>query len=195
MTRPIVTGTILTTFSEPVATPHSHFSRLPRELGNLTDQVAKMKFPIQSKQDLLAKLGGPTASLFIGENVVEAQHALMFLPAHFFPVADAANFAEKLSEYYATRQVGVRRRALNSRELNDLARRFIGENPELVPVLGKAVRTLLDADKSESSDDDKIAGKFLSSNQRFIDLIGRAARGVGRLRAKSKEDLEEEGKQ
>jgi hypothetical protein len=189
MTRPIVTGTILTTFSEPVATQHSYFSSLPRELTNLTDQVSKLKFPIQSKHDLLEKLGGKTASVFIGENVVEAQHAIMFLPAHFFPVADAANFAEKLSEYYATRQRSVRRRAVTARELNDLARRFVAENPELVPVVGKVVRSLLDADKS-TSDDDKVAGKFLSSNQRFVDAIGRAARGVGRLRAKSKEDLE-----
>ena len=188
--RPIATGTVMSQFGAPTKTEYSPFAPLPPELTRLVDQLARVEYPITSKRELLEKLGGPAVPVFIGENVVEAAAALMFIPANFFPLATPANLAEKLSSYYATRRPLQRQRPLGARPIQDLARRFVTENPELVSAVAKAIESVR---KDQKLDDDAIAARFLKSNQRLIDAVAAAFRDLGRLRAKAREDRQERG--
>lgn len=190
--RPIATGTVLSRFGAPVRTEYSPFAPLPPELSRLVDQLARVQYPITSKRELMEKLGGPAAPVFIGENVVEAAMALMFIPADFFPLATPANLAEKLSSYYATRRPLQRQRTLGARQIQDIARRFVTENPELVTAVATAIQSLAPA-KGQKVDDDAVAARFLKSNQRLIERVAAAFRDLGRLRAEAREDRQERG--
>lgn len=189
--RPIVTGTVISRFGPQLKSEYSDYAAMPRELSHLVDQLAKLEYPIGSKRELLEKLGGSAAPLYIGENVVEAGAALMFLPATFFPLANPVNLAEKLSEEYARRVPFERRRQLNAAEVDDLVQRFVAENPDFLVAVAKAVQTFNAFDLAKAPDDEVVAGQFMKENRRLIDSAVSAFSGIGRLRAKSREDLQE----
>lgn len=189
--RSVVTGTVMSQFSAPAKSAYSSYASLPRELEHLMSQLAKLEYPIGSKQEMVEKLGGPSAQVFVGENVVDAGAFLMFLPATLFPVASAANLAEKLTEEYAHRAPFARLRPLTQHEVDDLARRFVAENAELFPAMARAIQTFGSFDLDKRPDDEAVAAQFLKENQRLVSSLISAISGVSRLRAKSREDLQE----
>lgn len=187
--RSVVTGTVLSQFGESVQSEYSPYASLPPELARFVDQLAKVEYPVTSKAELLEKLGGAEARVFIGENAIEALHALMFIPANFFPMATPANFSEKLSDYYAMRRPAQRTQSIDSAHVQSLAQRFLTENSKLVVALAKALQKLngLDLDKLRDQDD-KVAARFLEENQRLVQAVSAAFAGIGRLRAKAREE-------
>lgn len=189
MSKQVVTGSILGRFGAPTKNQHSRYATLPPEVSRLVDQLAEVEFPVSSKQELLERLGGPERPLYVGDAVVEAGSALMFLPATFFPLASPANLAEKVSDYYGQRSVAERRRDLDAEEVQDLARRFFAENPEVVTATADAVRSLSGIKRTEGVDDDVVADRFVKENQRFVDSFASALSGIGRLRADSRNKL------
>jgi hypothetical protein len=191
MTRSVETGSVLTQFSEPTKSEYSPYASLPRELSSFVSQLAKLRFPVNSKRELLEQLGGPEAPLHIGENVVMSSEALMFIPATFFPLANEANLAEKLSDYYSSRALRERSRTLGPEEAQDLAKRFVRENPEVVTAAAEAVRNLNAIDLKKEDDDDLVAANFLKKSRRLLDALAVAISSSNRLRAKAREDLEE----
>jgi hypothetical protein len=192
--KDVVTGTVMSQFGAPAKSEFSPYASLPRELEHLVTQLAKVEYPITSKKELLEKLGGSAAQLYIGENVVEAEAAIMFFPAAIFPIASAANLAEKLSEEYARRAPFARTRQLTEYEIDDLTRRFVAENAELFPAVARAVQTLGNFDLTKGPDDDVLAGQFIKENKRLFSSLVTAFSNAGRLRGKSREDLRENPK-
>jgi hypothetical protein len=78
----------------------SPFVLLPPELQPVLARLKEIAYPVQSKQDLVAKLGGFDAKVdYLGKPAFVGPMT-MLLPANYFPIASADNFAEKISDYY-----------------------------------------------------------------------------------------------
>lgn len=191
-TRKLPTGSVMSRFGPEQPTSFSDFAPLPPELNNMMEQFAKVEYPIDSKMDLLRKLGGHEAPLFVGEMAVEAGSAVMFLPASVFPVATPANFAEKLCELYRQRSAIRPTEAVPPEEAKELATRFVSENAKMVQLAAKLLRWIAE-EKSQTidKDSDAFAARLMREHGRLFEEIADAFVDIGVLRSKAKEAVRE----
>jgi len=167
-------GGIFARFSEPTGTKFSPYASLPRELVAFVEQVGRVSFPVASKRELLKKLGGENSHVYLGDLVIEARTALMFMPASMFPLASVENLAEKLSDHYHQRVSAVRRRGLDGDEVAALAERFFASNPAVLEQAIQAIYNLGRLVESNGGRIEGIGGRFLEENRELIRSIAHA---------------------
>lgn len=96
----------------------------------VVEQVGKLKFPIDSKRDLVRKLGPGTRLAVAGAT---SETVATFFPASYYPLTSVDNFAEKLAEFYHHRRdVRPRIRPCTAAEVKARVDRLFKEQPELI---------------------------------------------------------------
>jgi hypothetical protein len=123
---------------EPVPSRISPFAGYPEEVDRAVHALARGGFPIESKADLVQKLGGPDAYVPFRDDKVRADVVASFLPASLFPIVSAENLAEKVSEFYHQRVDAPRTQPIDAEELARRAEDFIGRDPRLAQAIGRA---------------------------------------------------------
>ena len=187
--RGLPTGSVMESFGRPEHCGFGEFAALPPELARMMEQFKSLKYPLNSKAELLKQLGGFTAPLFVGDMQVEAGSALMFFPATMFPVASPENFAEKLSEQYHHRSGKPEVQKMSSIEAQLLAKRFVRENAKMLQRTAQAIRWVA-GEKSQTIDKDSeaFASRLLRENTELVNDIVDAFHNAGTLRAKTTEE-------
>jgi len=57
-----------------------------------------LDYPINSAGELIEKLGGPGKTFRLDHVELDPLYLVKLMPAYYFPIADAANFTEKMAE-------------------------------------------------------------------------------------------------
>lgn len=117
---------------EPVESGISPFAHYPKELAEAVKSLSKLDFPIDSKIDLVKKLGGERAKFKYGRHSVSAATIAMFIPAELFPFTSPENMAEKISEFYYRRGKFERIIPMKPEEMSGRLQKLIQDDPELI---------------------------------------------------------------
>lgn len=186
--RKLPTGSIMSQFGASQKSRYSDYASLPPELENLMEQLSRLKFPITSKSDLVTKLGGYEAPIFIGEMSVVAGAAAMFFPAGLFPAATVENLAEKLADTFRQRASTPSVEPMMPDDAGQLVSRFASENAKMIQLAAQLVRWVVSQNsKAIDTDSDAFAARLVRENQRTFQEIGGAFAAIGTFRAKASE--------
>lgn len=118
-------------FGEPRVTDFGPFAALPDELAAIVKKLDGVEFPIDSKNQMLEKLGGEDRLDVAGE--LPVRQLVMFIPAYYFPLTSVENAAEKLSEIYFQRRTMPRLTSpCRSEDLRRRMDKVLDEQPELL---------------------------------------------------------------
>jgi hypothetical protein len=69
-----------------------------QEVMKIIEVLPKLEFPINSAGELIEKLGRSGKHLQIAMIKVDPVRMIKYMPTYYFPIADMANFIEKMSE-------------------------------------------------------------------------------------------------
>jgi hypothetical protein len=97
---------------EPDAETEALFAKLPKSRHRPLvkrpdlDEVVRvyevipgdLEYPVNSAGELIDKLGGPEKTFRLDDVELDPLYLVKIMPAYYFPIADAANFTEKMAE-------------------------------------------------------------------------------------------------
>jgi hypothetical protein len=78
-----------------------------------------LEYPINSAGELIEKLGGPGTTFRLDDVEMDPLYLVKAMPAYYFPIADAANFAEKMAEL-----IRLNRKASTPEEADEIVGRL-----------------------------------------------------------------------